>query len=307
MFYKDGYLTKEQKDYFENSPEFIYALYEKMSLAPNNYLGAFIGIDKNEKELISIPELISTYDDGKFSGHININGAYNNSAYQSELKKMQEKNDNCINLKIVALSKEEYKNKFILNEEKLKKAKEILSDFFNLKETGTLKDKNGEVYHFKIIQNADPSIGSTLIVDNLLLLKENGEEIGFIKVKYTTEEILEKLNVSEQEKKDNVFLNIAGVDFSKIREDFRNLGLGYSMYFQMAQYLTKNNIYFRQSSLNSEKAVRLWNGINQHWAKFILIEKGEVSKKTVSFLKIGEDCMLSFENNRPIITKKNRV
>lgn len=183
---------------------------------------------------------------------------------------------------------------------------EIYKDFFVVKKEVVALDKYGDKYDIKIVSNADMSIGDDLIVDELFLYKE-GKKIGYLKAKYTTPKLKKQHNLNQ----DKLFLNKATIDYSKLEDEHLNRGLGYVMYFHMAQYLTSQKIDFRMSTLVSDPAQRLWKGIERHWQESVINRKLRNPRKyepkkfvVYKFLNILEDNILIFENSKPKILKK---
>lgn len=182
------------------------------------------------------------------------------------------------------------------------KAYEVLKDFYLINTDKKVEDKLGNKYRLVIISNSDMTIGEHLHVDELMLF-DGDKKIGYLKAKYTTDDIM-KLHGVE---KDNFFLNQATVDYSKLTDEYKNKGLGYIMYFHMSQHLSKKGIEFRQSTLCSDEAQLLWSGINRHWQENVQTRQMKSGSKNVNvlFLSIGEESMLAFENNKPVINKKS--
>lgn len=58
-------------------------------------------------------------------------------------------------------------------------------------------------------------------------------------------------------------INIASIDYSRIKESYQKKGLGSQMYFKMAQYLKTEKLEFRGSSIQSEEALGLWSKIRK--------------------------------------------
>lgn len=192
----------------------------------------------------------------------------------------------------------------LTNDKTTELVNEIYKDFFVLKKEIAALDKYNENYEIKIVSNADMTIGEDLVVDELFLYKNN-EKIGYLKAKYTTAKLKKLHNLN----KDKHFLNKATIDYSKLEDEHMNKGLGYVMYFHMAQYLTKENIAFRMSTITSDSAKRLWRGIEENWRRSVInrkIRNPHAQEKFIvhKFLKIVEDNILVFENSRPKILKK---
>ena len=176
------------------------------------------------------------------------------------------------------------------NNDRLKKAKQIFDNFFIKEKELIVKDKHEQDYKLIIVSNSDISIGAHLYIDEVMLFK-NDQKIGFLKAKYTTKELV---SLYPEYESDNFFVNKATIDYSLLEDEYKNKGLGYIMYFHMAQHLTKKNIEFRQSTLCSEEAQLLWKGFAKHFPEFITTKK--IEKTFVNFLKIGEDVQPVFNN-----------
>ena len=67
----------------------------------------------------------------------------------------------------------------------------------------------------------------------------------------------------------------------------------------IAQHLNNKGIELRESSLQSKKAQKLWKGIRNNFADFISFKKNN----NLAFLKIGEKCILNFEQEKPVVSK----
>jgi hypothetical protein len=192
------------------------------------------------------------------------------------------------------------------NVKKYNKAEEILKDFYSLDLDISVKDKIGGDYRLVIVSNSDMTIGEHLHIDELMLFQ--GEtKIGYLKAKYTTPNIMLQHGI-DPSKKDH-FKNEATVDFSRVTPEHMNKGLGYVMYFHMAKHLNAKGISFRQSTICSNEAKRLWNGITHNWNEQVFQkDKKSFDKKVkVSFLSIGQDCLLYFKNRKPHIVNKPKI
>lgn len=113
------------------------------------------------------------------------------------------------------------------SEEFYEKAKKELSNYFNIVKKGQITDKSGNLYEYNLIENADNSIGSNVVVDELLIRKNN-EDVGYIKIKYSNLEIdeecskipysiLNKKNFTLEEKK--FYLNRQKIEFQENNVD----------------------------------------------------------------------------------------
>lgn len=369
MFYKDEYLTREERESFIHTPEFCYAIYEKMKILPSIIL-LDIHCHDHEGNIVKsfpVPALKNSKNDqyehnqDKIKSYITIKGNYTfytsssfsekhlieglNKQFKKELNK-QLKDDSDLKISKLSYNEISYSDlieKYKLDSEKLQQSRQLLDNFFNLVEEGILYDKNKQPYYYQLVQNSDMNIGENLIIDELLLYKikedisdlfigkkvtpsklkmlnkDNIESVGYLKAKYTTSDIVElldkKLNDNfpvvktpvsiknkNKPKEISPFLNLATIDYSHIDEPFKNKGLGYAMYFHMAKYLNLKNIEFRQSSLNSEYATRLWQGIQKHWKDNITLKP--FMNTNLCFLSIGSESILQFKNSKPIIKTK---
>jgi hypothetical protein len=358
MFYKDNYLSPETKQYFSNSPEFIYALFQKMKILPNIGLLEIHALDSNGNKVTTFPVAINktfiqkavnnsnesnttlnTTADTKSNilitpakpfdihSYMTIDGAYTFGNYSQKkiLKEIQEQYPNVTKFSYSEITEKEFQSNYSINENKYSEATHLLQDFFNLKETGFLLDKNGQQYYYQIVHNADMTIGDTVIIDQLYLytidktnhtnnLTENNinlnnitpllKPIGYLKTKYTTIDILHKLAHNQNESANalsTIQSNYKSKNRPKESDPFlnKNKGLGYSMYFHMAKYLNNHNLEFRQSSMNSDSATQLWTGIQKHWEDNITVKP--FLTHSLCFLSIGQDTILNFENNKPVI------
>ena len=187
------------------------------------------------------------------------------------------------------------------NKEKLFISKEIFKNFFNIKKEHQVKDKHGEIYQLKIVENADSTIGSGLIIDAVYLLKNNNI-IGYLKAKYTTTDMLKHHNM-DHDKSLHIWKKVATIDYAKINDGYTNKGLGYVMYFYMAQHLNAKKIQFRESTVQSEQAQRLWNGIQKNLDKNVKVKKIN-NEDFVCFLNVGKNSALLFENKKPVVLNK---
>lgn len=185
-------------------------------------------------------------------------------------------------------------------------AHSILKNFYIIQLDKKVQDRNGDEYRLVIISNADTTIGEHLYIDELKLFKGN-QEIGYLKAKYTTPELMKQHGIPKSKKDD--FKNQATIDFSNLEYPYRNKGLGYVMYFHMAQHLNSKGIDFRQSTICSDSAQRLWKSIEVNFSDNVTTKYKKVfdEKVKVSFLSIGQDCSLSFTDKKPTIHKKLNV
>ncbi len=187
-----------------------------------------------------------------------------------------------------------------MSPEKIALSHEILKDVFNLKVHKKILDKKGEQYDLMIVDNADISIGDCLIIDQVFLLKDT-KVIGYLKAKYATEKTMTQFGLTGNFKTDP-FFNKATTDYSLLTPEYQNLGLGYQMYFHIAQYLNQKGIQFRESINLSPKAKRIWQKMEEHWPESIEEKKIKFGSKvqSLNFLKIGQNHHLCFENEKPV-------
>lgn len=270
--------------------EFAHILYGKIAPIEKDVKVAYMegtADDGSKKKLFILADSKNRY--------ISADGTFSLSKYSLEYIEKQH------NLKNVELKESNFSELEIhINPTVYKKAYEILKDLYITSIDKTVEDKLGNNYRLVIVNNADMTIGEHLNVDELMLF-DGEKKIGYLKAKYTTSKLMKLHGVEGKD----FFLNKATIDFSNLDGEYKNRGLGYVMYFHMSQHLSQKGISFRQSTLCSDEAQVLWNGINNHWAENVKIKQIKSGKENipVSFLSIGEDCILSFENNKPVIKK----
>jgi hypothetical protein len=297
LFYKDQPIEDNQELLTElelPGAEFTQILYNRISPVKKDVKVAYIegnNADGKKIQLFILLEPGETRDT-----FISADGVSKLSSYALE---QIEKKYHLTNIKVKESNIKEIENR--INQSTYKKAHAILEDFYLIDLDKNVKDKLGNKYRLVIVNNADLTIGEHLKVDELMLF-DGDKQIGYLKAKYTTPKLMELHGVE----KENFFLNQATIDFSNLDDEYKHKGLGYVMYFHMSQYLTSKGVEFRQSTLCSDEAQRLWNGVNKHWSKNVQIKqmKNGANLVNVSFLSIGKDCILSFKENKPIIEKK---
>lgn len=296
FFYQD-----ERIDYHSD-------IYLKLIHSGIEYSSVLLGKIKpiyNNAELIKITGInnsgqqqssytLGLYEDNEIKELFFLNRLISNSKFGLEAveKRLQIKNielEKCENLNVEK------------NQEKLLISEEIFKNFFNIKKEKQIQDKYEENYQLKIVENTDVTIGSGLIVDTVYLLKNNNI-IGYLKAKYTTTDML-KDHKMDHDKSLHIWKKVATIDYTKINDEYTNKGLGYVMYFHMAQHLNAKKIQFRESTVQSEKAQRLWNGIQKNLYKNVKVKK-IYNEDFVCFLKVGINSSLLFENSKPIILNK---
>lgn len=293
MFYKYGFDSEGKKFIKDNPLEFALVLAEKFKDFPEYSTGFLKAKNKSGNEVLLNPIVYNK----KTLTYVTKDGERALSKYfiNSLLKDSPELTDmdlipaDISHLKINVVAKNKIEN--------------LLADFFNIKVRKEVVDKQGHKYNLKIVSNADDSIAASLIVDTLFLY-DGKEKIGHVKVKYTKKEFIKAFyddtNCSEA-KSDKAFINLATIDYSRLEEKYQNKGLGYVMYFHMAQYLESEGVKFRSSTLQSPLAKRLWDGINKNWGEHIINKK--FYNKHCSFLKMGKELELYFEDNLPKVKK----
>ncbi|NCQ51613.1 hypothetical protein GW796_06910 [archaeon] len=303
FFYKDK-LLDDQKDIINEllvtGCEFSNILYEKIKpVLKNIRIGCFegkVGNITKQRYILLIPTANNDYT------YFSIQGERNLSKYSYQTLQNEMKVDN-LSLRLVD-DYNEVINK--INKVTHIKATNILNSFYHIETNTTSVDKHNNKYNIQIISNTDSTIGEDLYVDELLLFDGN-KKIGYLKAKYTTDEYSKLYNVDITSSA-KIFINKATVDYSKLSDEYKNRGLGYVMYFHMAQHLNNKGIQFRQSTICSHAAQLLWDGINTNLIDYVTNSKIKVSNgfKNISFLSIGHDCILEFKNNKPIVSKANK-
>lgn len=296
LFYKKQQIKDNENlitELEDPGAEFAQILYHKISPIKKDVKIAYIEgdtVDGLKKQLF----ILIQPGQGR-STFISADGHFSLSRYALE---HIEKKYEIKNIEIKESNIQEVENK--INPLTYKKAYEILKDFYVVDIDKVVEDKLGKKYRLAMVSNSDLTIGEHLKVDEIMLF-DGEKQIGYLKAKYTTPKLM-KLHEVEKE---NFFLNQATIDFSNLDDEYKNKGLGYVMYFHMSQYLSSKGVKFRQSTLCSEEAQQLWNGINKHWNKNVKSQqiKNGNTQVNVSFLSIAKDCILSFENNKPVIQK----
>lgn len=185
-----------------------------------------------------------------------------------------------------------------INPETLEIAQEIYGSYCKKVLEKKVTDKFGEEYTLKIIENSDTALSNDLYLNTVLLFKEN-KVVGYLKSCYTTPELSSKY--SDKDKSPD-FLNVANVDYSRINDNFKGRGLGYIIYFHMAQFLNQNGIEFRQSTMCSDSATRVWDKMKELWPENIQ-EKQVFGGNIRKFLAIGKEYNLEFVENRPQVKR----
>lgn len=198
-----------------------------------------------------------------------------------------------------------------IKQDNLRKAKNLLDNFFVQKLETTVKDKNNDIYDLKIFENTDNNLGVDLYLSSVYLFK-NKKMVAYLNAAYTTPEL--SIKYEDREKTPNM-INVARIDYSKVKLQnekelgYNQKGLGYLMYFNMAQFLNEKGIELRQSLICSPSATRVWNKMSEYWPQQIFEKKIKNGKKkeSVHFLSIGSNLKMSFEpiDKKPIINIKN--
>ena len=107
----------------------------------------------------------------------------------------------------------------------------------------------------------------------------------------------------DHDKSLHIWKKVATIDYAKINDGYTNKGLGYIIYFHMAQHLNAKKIQFRESTVQSEQAQRLWNGIQKNLDKNVKVKKIN-NEDFVCFLNVGTNSTLLFENKKPVVLNK---
>lgn len=317
MYFKKEYIPKEQKDSFleHYHAEFAWSYYHKVKNIEKVELGMVVfeyAGKTYEKAVIKqkvINVLNHTFDD-RFVDISGIKSKLTTTGLLNPEYRLSEKD--FLNVQFLSLDENQFKEKFSnMNDKKTKEASELVSNFCNLKAEGIIQSKTNDTFTYKIIENSDVTLGSLLLLDELRLYK-NDIQIGFLKTKYTTDEIITNLllstghlglneKISNDEKREYledyniehnesnyelvfklhklkhkeefnkikkeliVFNDIATIDYSKLHDDYRGLGIGTQMYLKMAEHYHSKNIAFRSSSAQSPSAKALWEKIKREY------------------------------------------
>lgn len=298
FFIKPGEILDRRSDEYQKmiktGAELACLIYEKQKGVKSNRF--IIQHDYLKDGIPNTRYLCGVIENDKVTSYFSPDGERSGSALDR---------DNITNSSFKVVNVEDVKEK--INPETMKIVENIYGSFFIEKKSFTVKDKEGEEYLVKIVENSDSTIGDVLYIDELLIFKNN-ERIGYLKAKYTTPELLKNYNGISSD----AFNNIASIDYSRLLDNYKGRGLGYVMYFHMAQYLNEKDIEFRQSTLCSPSAQRLWDALDKNCSD--LIEErnwkaGINDFKMVKFLNIPKELTLTFDNGTPkVITgKKNRI
>lgn len=166
-------------------------------------------------------------------------------------------------------------------------ANKMFDNFFLLKQKKLVYDKYNQPYDLIIIENSNNNYGSSTQVVSIYLISE-GVKIGFMEVSYNTQ-----LDGIKQ------FVNktYTHVAYVELKAEYQNKGLGYIMYFNMAQFLNTKGFVLKISDHCSIEAQRVWNRMSSNWKEQIILEDGS---KT---LKITEHLNLIFKNKKPLLIK----
>lgn len=209
MYYKrDSYSEERCSKDFESkyANEFVVALYAKYK----KYYGdraqlGFLDIKDNKSEQVSreLVVVLEVNDNKVFKiEQYNKLGSFNNLEEKSYTKTIS--NFEAIDIKDI----ENKLNNFSF--EYYEKAKKELENYFNIAANGNIKDKHGDIYSYHIIENADNTIGANVVLDKIIISKDN-EEVGYVKIKYTNLTIdedcskipyslLDKKNITNEDK-----------------------------------------------------------------------------------------------------------
>ncbi len=249
MYYKrDSYSEERSSKDFESkySNEFVVALYEKYK----KYYGeraqlGFLDIKDNKSEQISreLVVVLKVNDNKVFKvEQYNKLGTFNSLEEKSYTKTIS-------NFEVIDVKDIENKlNNFSF--EYYNKAKQELENYFNVVANGNIKDKYGEIYTYHIIENADNTIGDNVVVDKIIISKDN-EEVGYVKIKYTNLTIdedcskipyslLDKKNITNEDKK--FYLSRQKIEFNEDNID---------ILFNLLKTETKENLKkYKQDQTN---------------------------------------------------------
>lgn len=187
-----------------------------------------------------------------------------------------------------------------LYSESVNKAVEKLKDIgfaepiFNKK----IYDKNGEEYSVEHYKGADFTLSNSALVGDVTFLKKDRETIGYVLTKYFDIEAVKKnYNINEIsldlfKKEYKLFNKTAVVDYSRISEDYQNLGLGKELYYTIIDSFLERKMGFRSSTIQSKEAKRLWESIKREYSNNV--KEG----------KIGDNNFFTIKNNS--IPKQNK-
>lgn len=293
MFYKRGYLTEEQHQFIlDNSYAFGVSISEKLrkSLAYKDAHFSFKKITKKDTSCYALQINDEVFNPFSFS-FSSIDSRFFSKYYNIEdvsQDKMSKKITKDIERKIESI---------------------IGSDFFNVTRLNDFKGKDGRLYKFEHITNADTSILDFVVCDEIKIYDQNGGQVGFLKAKYSTEEIvsaLESRNLIKNKSVTEDWLGEATVDYVKLRgreNDSSGLGLATNAYIEMAKKLKEREIIFRSSTLQSDDAINFWKKLADRFPKFIKTEKRLDEK--VYILSPSPDYELSLDVKNA--TKRKRI
>jgi hypothetical protein len=199
MYLKREYISDKVKDEFSEKyhAEFAWAYYQKVKEVENAEMCVvtFTRDGQEHKKAIIKQQKVSDLNDNTMSDRfIDISGDKTSLTSSYVLNPNYDyKNDQITNIHIKTLNEVEFEGVFgKLNQEKLNEANQLMSGFCNLKEEGVIYSKEGEEFTYKIIENSDMTLGSLLLLDELRVYK-NDIQIGYLKTKYTSDEIIQEL------------------------------------------------------------------------------------------------------------------
>ena len=175
MFYKKGFLNKEEINLYENegSLEFAIAMKEHFK----NKDVKIKAITSKEKIIKYIPVF-----DNKYA--ITVTGYH--SLCKFYLENIQRKNPEFSELAFEDINIDLK----IRNKEHYEKAKKLIKDFYKLKNSVLVNDKEGKEYKIEIYSHTDTILNGFLTQDSLFIYDlETNEKIGHIKAKYSTKEM----------------------------------------------------------------------------------------------------------------------
>lgn len=299
MFYKDGVLNKEQKQYVLNNSYYFSLVLKDIFEKSNKYKNLTISKykDNQEREFFALD----------ISDKIIFSPIYLSESINSKLNK-HHTITNKLEIDVLNLNK----NKdAIINE--LKKI--IGEDFFQVKYLKDVYDKNGAAYKAEFIENSDSTINSFVILDEINLYNKENELIGYLKFKYSNKEIILKLT-DEIKKEDNnkqvlkklksdsnffgldSFLDIGTIDYVNFKKngDHSGLGLATQIYLEMARIQKEKGVIFRSSSLQSDDAKKFWNRLENNQPN--LLKKIKINDYEYYILNLNSNKKTKIKRNK---------
>lgn len=188
MFYKDGVLSKEEKnDYRDNYKlELTWNFYERMISCPDVKMGVLKDSANN-----TVTPLVGT--EGKRGFYVfTIDGSRILTNLLNEYSK-QKQETFTFEIQDKKYTKESFEKEFgKMSDSKLTKVDKMLDNFHVKKEEGFLTNKNGEEFKYIINKNSDPTLGDILALDSINIYHED-KKIGYMKIQYTNLDIYKKI------------------------------------------------------------------------------------------------------------------